>query len=284
MPNARAQRTAREIQARRALGDRRKRSRKLPRALHPMGVEREYTRALIKIVAQAKASLKPLLDALPELLGGAKLEQSRLDAGESRRAAELTAAAEQTLGSAISVSTLDTLALEFARKTATWQRRQMSKQVRAAFGIDLAVADPPAMAAAIEGFQAGNVGLMRDLGRKTVSDIESTVQRGIQNGVLHKDLAKEIEGTLVRNRNRARLIARDQVGKFYGKVTKVRQEAIGVSRFKWRTANDERVRDEHAALEGQTFKWSEGAQGEGIPGEPINCRCFAEPVLDDILS
>ncbi len=38
-----------------------------------------------------------------------------------------------------------------------------------------------------------------------------------------------------------------------------------------------------SALEGQRFPLDEGAPGEGLPGEPILCRCFAEPVLDPIM-
>lgn len=284
MPSARAERTAREIQARRALGARKRRPKVLPRQLEPRGIERDYTRRLLRIVAQAHESLRPLLDELPELVKSSIQEQERLDVGEAARVQALTEIGETALGASLNPAVLDALAIEFATKTSTWQRVQLLRQTRAAFGVDLLLSDPPAMAAAVEGFRAGNRGLMRDLGRKTVSDIESTIQRGIQNGTLHSQLAKEIEQTVLKNRNRARLIARDQVGKFYGKVNKVRQEAIGVTHFKWRTSGDERVRDEHVALEGRVFRWDTGAPGEGIPGEPVNCRCFAEPILDEILA
>lgn len=285
MPSrARAERTAREIQARRALGERKRRRKVLPRQIEPRGIELEYTRRLLRIVAQAQETLRPLLDELPELVKSSIQEQERLDVGEAARVQALTEIGETALSASLNPAVLDALAIEFAQKTATWQRRQLLRQTRAAFGVDLLASDPPAMQAAIEGFRAGNRGLMRDLGRKTVSDLEGTIQRGLQRGTLHSQLAKEIEQSLVKNRNRARLIARDQVGKFYGKVNKVRQEAIGVTHFKWRTSSDERVRDEHVALEGLTFTWAKGAGSEGIPGEPVNCRCFGEPVLDEILA
>jgi hypothetical protein len=62
--------------------------------------------------------------------------------------------------------------------------------------------------------------------------------------------------------------------------------------FIWRTARDYRVRDSHAAMEGQQVKWGEpfitGAGNsldypgdpDGPPEEIINCRCWREPKVD----
>ena len=44
----------------------------------------------------------------------------------------------------------------------------------------------------------------------------------------------------------------------------------------------DRVRDEHQELEGETFSYDD-PPSEGLPGQPVLCRCFAEPVLDEIL-
>ncbi len=43
-------------------------------------------------------------------------------------------------------------------------------------------------------------------------------------------------------------------------------------------AGDERVRPSHEALDGTRQRWDD-PPAEGHPGEPINCRCIAEPVL-----
>jgi SPP1 gp7 family putative phage head morphogenesis protein len=45
---------------------------------------------------------------------------------------------------------------------------------------------------------------------------------------------------------------------------------------------DERVRDEHEGLDGEQFDYDD-LPSEGLPGEPIQCRCYAEPVLSAIL-
>lgn len=45
----------------------------------------------------------------------------------------------------------------------------------------------------------------------------------------------------------------------------------------WRTVGDRKVRDEHAARDGQRFYWSAPPDGEH-PSEDYNCRCWAEPL------
>jgi SPP1 gp7 family putative phage head morphogenesis protein len=42
------------------------------------------------------------------------------------------------------------------------------------------------------------------------------------------------------------------------------------------------VRPEHEVLDGVVFEWSD-PPSEGIPGEPINCRCTAEPDVQSVI-
>lgn len=82
---------------------------------------------------------------------------------------------------------------------------------------------------------------------------------------------------------RAALIARDQTGKLNAAFNNVRQRELGIEKFEWQTAEDERVRDSHAELDGQTFRWDSPPIVDGetaTPGTPINCRCVAGPVFD----
>lgn len=49
----------------------------------------------------------------------------------------------------------------------------------------------------------------------------------------------------------------------------------------WRTQGDDKVRESHAANDGQVFEW-DNPPGTGNPGEDYNCRCYAEP-LDKVI-
>jgi SPP1 gp7 family putative phage head morphogenesis protein len=95
-------------------------------------------------------------------------------------------------------------------------------------------------------------------------------------------MAEEIGRRFEVSESRAALIARDQVGKFYGALNAARQQDVGITHFLWRTANDERVRPEHIELNGERFAWSK-PPAEGMPGQPINCRCYADPDVGALL-
>jgi SPP1 gp7 family putative phage head morphogenesis protein len=54
-----------------------------------------------------------------------------------------------------------------------------------------------------------------------------------------------------------------------------------VEEYVWSTSRDERVRPSHSAKDGKRFKWNDPPSDTGHPGNEIQCRCVAIPVLDD---
>jgi len=79
---------------------------------------------------------------------------------------------------------------------------------------------------------------------------------------------------------RAMLIARDQISKHNGALTRARMQGAGIARYQWSSSKDERVRTSHSTLEGRVFSWDRPPP-VGHPGEDIQCRCVALPVFDD---
>ena len=277
--NERAQVTAAILRLmRQARAARRPRTR-LPRQVAPRLIEQEYARELLLIVARVRGALGPLLEALPDLLRSAAAER-RIDAGESQRIRDMIAAALKVTDEEFERVARNLNRL--AERVAEHNRRQLSRQIRAALGADVFIGNP-GLVPIVEGFAAENAALIRDVPAKIIGEVERAATRAVTQGTLHRDLAKEIEKRIGFGRDRARLIARDQVGKLYGQINAQRQRSLGVTHFIWRTSNDERVRDEHEALEGERFSFARGAPGEGLPGEPILCRCFAEPDFSEIL-
>ncbi|MCK5495984.1 MAG: minor capsid protein, partial [Hyphomicrobiaceae bacterium] len=117
---------------------------------------------------------------------------------------------------------------------------------------------------------------------------EETAQRllkiweknGVPSQIPIDRVKKNGERILVTAENHARFIAHDQINKLNGRLNQTRQEAAGITSFIWRTQQDDRVRPAHEEIEGRKFQWAEGAPGIGLPGEPVNCRCSAAPVID----
>jgi SPP1 gp7 family putative phage head morphogenesis protein len=80
--------------------------------------------------------------------------------------------------------------------------------------------------------------------------------------------------------DRATAIARDQVTTLVGQVNETRQRTLGLGKYIWDTAADERVRPEHAALHGQIMSWDD-PPSFGHPGMDWGCRCVALPYVED---
>lgn len=160
---------------------------------------------------------------------------------------------------------------------------QLNKQLSAALGEALevnVVGSETWIPDAIADFTRENVALVKTIPEQFFAELEKTLSADIADGARWEDMAADVEDRYGVASSRAELIARDQVGKFNGDLNRVRQTDLGITRFIWRTMGDERVREEHQALNGETFEWDDPPDGE-TPGEPIQCRCYAEP---DVLS
>lgn len=146
---------------------------------------------------------------------------------------------------------------------------------------------------------ARNVNLVKTIPSKYFSDIDTAVRNAVSKGELTGVVKETIQKIQKDGKSRARLIARDQVGKLVGNIEEARQRKLGITHYIWRTAQDSRVRSfantngasDHRRLEGTLQKWSSPPvttfkgklAGERThPGEAIQCRCNAQAVYDDL--
>ncbi len=65
---------------------------------------------------------------------------------------------------------------------------------------------------------------------------------------------------------------------FNGTLSLVNQRDAGITHYKWITMGDDKVRSSHAANDGKIFSWNDSPK----PGEEHNCRCIAEPVVEEV--
>lgn len=253
---------------------------RLPRAARPDRIAEEYRRALRPV-------LKPLLDVLADLTRDLEREWPqpqpvRTDA--DRDIERLIARTADQFAKAIRAQSVTPIASKYAQATSDFQRAQLAKQAKAAVGVDIRKLtgldrDIPQRLAA---FSEENAQLITGLGARLADDVAKVVREGVAIGSRWETIAARLAERELVTESRAALIARDQVGKLFGEVNKARQQNIGVSGYVWRTANDNRVREEHEALDGDRFEWS-SPPPEGHPGEAVNCRCYADPDFADLL-
>lgn len=137
----------------------------------------------------------------------------------------------------------------------------------------------PAMSEAI----SANVDLIKSIPSQYFEEIEAAVTKTFRDGLMWQDAVAEIQRIGDVTETRAKVIARDQMGKLNSSFNEVRQTGLGIQEYEWRGVGDQRERDSHKAMEGKRCRWDKPpiVDGEAVhPGQAILCRCSAVPIID----
>lgn len=105
-----------------------------------------------------------------------------------------------------------------------------------------------------------------------------------------KELEEQMGFSTEVAKSRALLISRTETARANAAINQSRAMNVGSRQYRWHNSGDEAVRQSHKVykgrrLQGMIFSWdnpptlSDGMTGH--PGTFPNCRCFAEPILDD---
>lgn len=214
--------------------------------------------------------------------------RARTDTPETDRLRRLIGMAAKNLRAVTETNrvAVGNLASRFADRTAGYQREQLSRQVHAVLGIEPDKIRDADISHRTADFVRDNVALISRIPAALHGDVEEMVRDAVRVGRRNQALARDLSARFGVSERHARLIARDQIGKYYADVNHARQRALGVRRFTWRTAGDERVRPSHDELDGEVFDYDDPPEVDGevaLPGEPVQCRCWADGVLEDLL-
>lgn len=128
-----------------------------------------------------------------------------------------------------------------------------------------------------------NVRLITSIGRRLHGELKQVISDATDKGSRAEVVAKRIAERFDVARSRAKLIARDQITKYAAQVNEAQQRRAGVDRYTWRHSRSRRnARATHVHRDGRVFRWDR-PPADGHPGQAIQCRCTAEPVLEDLL-
>lgn len=127
------------------------------------------------------------------------------------------------------------------------------------------------------------VTLIKSLPLQAAERVHKLAQESVITGGRGQDIKTEILRTGDVTKARAELIARTEIGRAQTELTRARAESIGCTHFIWRTAQDQRVREWHRRLNGQTFEIRKPPECDpgihALPGQVFNCRCYMEPLI-----
>lgn len=180
-------------------------------------------------------------------------------------------------------------ASKMALSVATWNGNELQRHVQQVAKINV-WGDTTGLAEHLELTVNDNVKLVKGLVHGQLDDLKGIVVRGARAGVHQSVIAEQIEQRFAMPKKRAALIANDQVGKLNGELNQIRQQRLGVRRYRWSSSQDERVRKRHRQLNGTIQEWAkppvtdERTGERAHPGQPIRCRCQPIPIVDDVLA
>jgi len=142
-----------------------------------------------------------------------------------------------------------------------------------------------------------NARLIKSIPQQMLNKVADSVVIAVRNRHSISTLAGSLHKAFDIGKHRAKIIARDQIAKLNGCLTRHRNLALGITQYKWLTCRDERVRASHIVLEGKICSWADSStfknnindiswqQRSSIggatfhPGLDIMCRCTSIAIL-----
>ena len=121
------------------------------------------------------------------------------------------------------------------------------------------------------------VQLIKSLPRHAAEQAHEYVREAALKGQRASDIADRIMALGGITRRRAVLIARTEVGRVSGEMTKARAMTAGSDGYIWRSAEDRDVRPSHKKMNGRLVKWNEPPTLDNLTGHAgclPNCRCY----------
>ncbi len=295
----------------------RSRARKV-KPLRPLGVralEASYVRDLRKLLDRQETLIKAALDEgleraigqaearltfdreAPENVGRGNMPSS-LEVGTSRLD-DGTVEVERMFGDVKAVilgertpKAIAAVVRSMGQRVNVRSRDNVRRQFKRVLGVDVLAAEPW-LADEVAAFTRENVKLIESVADEGLADVEQMVMRNVKAGAGPGRIRQQLEETFDLSRSRADLIARDQTTKFHARLSRLRLQGQGVDRYRWQTSQDQRVRDTHRHLNGTlqnfnrppvTVTSGRRAGERNNPGEDIQCRCWAEPLIEDLIA
>lgn len=286
-----------------------KKLKKPPKWLFPMSVERQYRAALYEYTLKIREVItEQLIPKIPGLLIAATLPYPDpvipdVTLDSVKRNDDFIDFLNETMAY-IQILLLpkqeQTIqkAKRFGLEIAIFNERQYEKTVNSVLGIDVFL-EEPWLKNQLELFANQNSQLIKNMTDNEMERVSGIVQRGLQEGSSYESIADNIEKSFGITRRHAKLIARDQTSKLNGSLTKLRQQELGITQYRWQTSDDERVRQTHKVLEGKICRWDDPTvylnedtgkweKRSSIGGtnvhtsQDVNCRCVPIPIIEGL--
>lgn len=254
---------------------------------YPLSVERDYQR-ILRSVARSLNETVNSQDIFTQITQPKPDTLSEEIVKTLRAAYAATGNMEKSLQAAAAIG----------RRIDAYNQAERNAVLRSALQVDVFFHEPNLRRHLAE-WAVENTRLIKTIPEQYFSALQGIFSRGLQEGIMTKDLKDQVRALYGVTDKRARVIARDQVSKLNGQLTQKRQTGCGIPMYIWSTSKDERVRASHAEHDGHMYFWQpytgppaerpicpkcgkpvHDPPAKGHPGREIQCRCVALPVVN----
>lgn len=263
-----------------------RRRKTIPKTRYPMNLEKSYLGALKRLVLSWKKKAQWYSDYYLKnyMLGGAlsiDSDDDENDPHKIERLSALIALMVLAIKNSNSKQELENVATQFVLSVNSFSYSNVNAQARAISS--QAIESNPTIQAFIKAKIKENTSYITSMRDKYVAQLQSDIYRAISDGKGATELTNAIVKRTNMSYNHARLIANDQTGSILAELNKYRATHAGFEKYRWQSMEDGRVRPKHQELDQKIFSYDDPDGGDNgqLPGEPINCRCVALPVIDD---
>lgn len=273
---------------------------KIPRRkpVYPISAERELARDFLEVSSIIRKTSKPFIDRIIAIYGAWAQENVRMDARINLQ--DAIGIILEEYGDAISGEIDVEKITDRVNRTARYARGISVRDWKALVknAVNLEISEPFYMETTedlINKWVYESVQNITSYPQEYLGKIQEIITWGYTTHQPMVNVYRRIEKLTGDTRAHAKMIARDQMGTLNSRMTRYEHESMGVSKYKWVTKRDSRVRECHRELDGHIFDWNNPpamwyrTMSRGIvytgrycnPGEDYGCRCCASPVFDE---
>lgn len=138
---------------------------------------------------------------------------------------------------------------------------------------------------AVDAVIAENVGLIKSIPQRYLSDVQVEVMQNVMNGSDLGALTDSLQEKYGIAHRRAAFIAKDQNHKAKAAIERARRLDAGITRAKWKHSHAGKdPRPTHVKMDGESYDIQKGMYDEAVekmiwPGTEPHCRCTDEPEI-----
>lgn len=259
-----------------------------PLWLHADGIALDYQRDLLGVAKTINGDIKeilfPWIDSNYITVRGDERNDSFTDS-----LAEIIAILSMAINPRI--NQVITKVPEYFSLTNKWSLRQYDKVKKKWFSTEKIVTattsftgvnvfeDEPWLARLSDAWVADNIDLIKSIPKQYHERVKGMVLRASIDGVNAKELKNQLRESFKIPKNRAELIAIDQISKLNSEMEMQRMAAIGGRVYQWADMDDGRVRLVHALRDNRYYDATKSAGHNA--GQEIRCRCYKRWVHPD---